>query len=81
MCLAQEPQRSDAAEARTHGTRSQVKHSTTEPLHSLNTELTQVKIKKYHKIVNNFSTISFKYVVGAHLMETVLLSTNNICFG
>ena len=35
MCLAQGPQRSDAGEARTCGPRSQVKHSTTEPLHSL----------------------------------------------
>ena len=35
MCLAQGPQRSDAGEAGTRGPQSQVKHSTTEPLHSL----------------------------------------------
>ena len=35
MCLAQGPQRSDAGEARTPGPRSRVKHSATEPLHSL----------------------------------------------
>ena len=34
MFLAQGPQRSDAGEARTHGPRSRVKHSTTEPLRS-----------------------------------------------
>ena len=36
MCLAQGPQRSDASEAQTRGPRSRVKHSTTEPLRSLN---------------------------------------------
>ena len=36
MCLAQAQQRSDAGEARTCALRSQVKHSTTEPLRSLN---------------------------------------------
>ena len=35
MCLAQGPQRSDAGEARIRAPRSRVKHSTTEPLHSL----------------------------------------------
>ena len=35
MCLAQEPQRNDAGEARTRGPRSRVKYSTTEPLRSL----------------------------------------------
>ena len=35
MCLAQGPQRSDAGEARTRGPWSRVKHSTTEPLRSL----------------------------------------------
>ena len=34
MYLAQGPQRKDAGEARTRGPRSQIKHSTTEPLHS-----------------------------------------------
>ena len=34
MCFAQGPQRSDTGEARTCGPRSQVKHSTTEPLPS-----------------------------------------------
>ena len=32
MCFAQEPQRSDAGEARTRGPWSRVKHSTIEPL-------------------------------------------------
>ena len=35
MCLAQGPLRSDAREARTRAPRSLVKHSTTEPLRSL----------------------------------------------
>ena len=34
MCPAQEPQGSDAGEARTHGPRSRVQHSTTEQLRS-----------------------------------------------
>ena len=34
-CLDQEPQHSDAGEARTRGPRFRVKHSTTEPLCSL----------------------------------------------
>ena len=35
MCLAQEPQHSDAGEAGTRGPQSRVKHSTTEPQRSL----------------------------------------------
>ena len=37
-----------------------------------------------HKIVKMFLPISLTYVLGApknHLIETVLLSTHNICFG
>ena len=58
MCLAQGPQRIDAGEARTWGPRSQAKHSTTEPLRSLNPSLWWVKmngqIKNFHIQPNKF---------------------------
>ena len=50
MCLVQGPQRSDAGEARTRGPRSRVKHSTTEPLHSL---LCQVYV--FYTVLIDFS--------------------------
>ena len=43
MCLAQGPQHSDADEAQTWTHRSRVKHSTTEPLCSLNFGHVQVE--------------------------------------
>ena len=48
MCLAQGPQRSDAGEAQTATSRSQVKRSTTEPLRSLDVfcDVNYVKCKK-----------------------------------
>ena len=52
MCLAQGPQRSDAGEARTAALRSRVKHSTTEPLRSLNTENNIVLFGAVHRYIH-----------------------------
>ena len=57
MCLAQEPQRSDASEARTRGPRSRVvKHSTTEPLRSLIRlcHLTEMKHTNIIQLMHSF---------------------------
>ena len=50
MCLAQGPQRSDAGEAQPSASRSQVKHSATEPLRSLTLTLKAARKKMHLKM-------------------------------
>ena len=82
MCLAQGPQRSDAGEARTAALRSRVKHSTTEPLHSLKLQFYTL-IRKFY----NYNFILIKFPYNLHLclnvkIVIIFLSISlNMCIG